>query len=277
MNKSIREKLVSFGKAAGALVDWAQQEETEAEHAEKSPSSPIAMFCDKLASALSAYGNEELPPEHPATALKALYKEMSDFVAAGAAPAGNSSAPPFGDSAAPPFGKSDDAPPIGEPPAEVPAPIVEPPVSPAPPADDVEKSDLKKRLADAEAIIKAERDTRALADMKTVLKSITTVAINPDADAPLFKRMQETDSVAYSRVMEILKGADAAGALSREIGSPLPGDKASGNVAWTTIEAEAETLRKSDPTGKITKHQAIDIIMKRRPDLVKQHNAEMGA
>jgi hypothetical protein len=247
MNKSIWKKLAELFKAE--------------EEAEKALPSPIAMFCEKLGEALKSYGEVELPPEHPAHALKALHKEMSDFLAA--APADDVPAEP-----APAEGAT-----AGKP-AEEPAWKSE--------KEGLAKRevDLAKKLADTEAILKAERDEHALAGMVTVLKSLKGVSVNPEGDAPIFKRLSEVDKAAYSRMMEILNGAAAVSALAeklgKDLGSPLPGDKQSANTAWMQIEAEADALVGKGET-KVTKAQAIDIVMKKRPDLVKQHYAETSA
>lgn len=254
MNKSIWKKLADVFKAE--------------EEAEKALPSPIAMFCEKLGDALKSYGGVELPPEHPAHALKALHKEMSDFLA---------SAP------------ADDVPAESEPAEGAPAESAE--GAPAEPAEEPawksEKAelakremDLAKKLADTEAVLKAERDQNALAGMVNVLKSLRGVSVNPEGDAPIFKRLSEVDKDAYTRMMEILNGADAVSALAekleKDLGSPLPGDKQSGNNAWALIEAEAAALVTKGENG-VTKAQAIDIVMKKRPDLVKQHYAETSA
>lgn len=251
MNKSLWKKLAEVFKAG--------------EEADKAFPSPIALFCEKLGAALTGYGDATLPKGHPAHALKALHKEMTDFLAS----APEETAP--ADAAQPEGAPSDEAGTKPNTPAEEPAWKA-----------DMAKREvaLAKKLADTEGVLKAERDAHALAGIVTVLKSLKGVSVNPEQDAPMFKRLSDVDKPAYDRLMEVLKGADAVSALattlSTDIGSPLPGDKQSANTAWAQIEAEAETLVGKGET-KVTKAQAIDIVMKKRPDLVKQHYAETSA
>jgi hypothetical protein len=188
---------------------------------------------------------------------------MGDFIAAGCSTA-KSEEPPVPET--PPV--------VEEPVVEVPVVVEEPNVEKAV-VEDVEKADLKKRLAETEEVLKAEREASALKDMITTLKSFSMISINPEADAPIFKSLKDTNAPTFDRLMEILKGADASVDLTKNIGSDLPGDKTSGNTAWARIEVEAEPLTKGE--NAVTKAQAIDIVMKRRPDLVKQHYAEQGA
>jgi len=228
---------------------------------------PWKSFHGKLDEALKVYGDGAgLAADHPLHALKALHKEMGDYIAAGCSTA-----------------KSEE-PPVPETPSVVEEPVVETPVVVEEPvvetpevakAEDVEKADLKKRLAETEEVLKAEREASALKDMITTLKSFSMISINPEVDAPIFKSLKDTNAPTFDRLMEILKGADASVDLTKTIGSDLPGDKTSGNTAWARIEVEAEPLTKGE--NAVTKAQAIDIVMKRRPDLVKQHYAEQGA
>lgn len=254
-NMVLREyvkKFTDLFKEAGALTDWAAQEEREHQIS--------ASFNDRLGKALES-GDLE--------AIKNLHKEMSSLIAAACGTMKSLETPAL----------------------ETPAALV-PPVSdtrrygdpdPSPTPEDVEKAAkliaLEKKLVETEEVLKSEREATALAAEVAILKSIKLVSVNPEADAPIFKSLKETNEVAYNRVMELIKGADAivatSTALTTDVGSPLPGDKQSGNTAWAQIEAEADTLRKEDP--KITKAKAIDIVMKKRPDLVTAHNAEMGA
>jgi hypothetical protein len=217
-------------------------------------------FHEKLGKAIAPYGDGAgLPSDHPLHALKALHKEMFEMMAGCG------------------MTKSEEPPAAEVPPVEVP-PVEVPPAEPTP--EDVEKAaklvDLEKKLADTEAVLKSERDATALAAEVTLLKSIKLVSVNPEADAPLFKSLKEANLPVYTRIMELIKGADAVvnatEALTTPVGSPLPGDSQSGKTAWLQIEAEAEVLRKED--SKITKAKAIDIVMKKRPDLVAKHNAE---
>lgn len=255
MKKSIWKRLAELFKEAeaGALADWANEEEQE--HGIKS-------FHGRLIKALEGFGTDEFPPEHPISALKTLCKEMGDYISA-------SAAPPAQGEPAPPAAPSGEG--LVKSAEEVAKAAADEAVVKA-------VADISKKLAETEAVLKAERDASALAAEVALLKSIKLVSVNPDADAPIFKSLKETNIAAYDRVMELIKGADAVAAASdliKEVGSPLSGDKQSGNTAWAQIEAEADALRKSDT--KVTKAQAIDIVMKKRPDLVKAHYEEQGA
>jgi hypothetical protein len=260
MKKSFLAKLKDLFKEAeaeaGPLADWAAQEEAEPEH---TLAQKLAAHCAKLGEAIGAYGDGEFPPEHPVHSLKALFKEMGDTVAAC-----NKSEEPDGDEGKPP----------------------------APPMGDITKSvevskretELAKKLADSEAelakrdaeLAKAREDA-AIAATTTELRKFAHVSVNPEADAPIFKSLSETNKAAYDRVMEILSGAEGVVSksnLTKEIGSPLPGD-GKADTAWAAIEAEADAMTKADP--KVTKAKAIDVVMKKRPDLVTQHLAAANA
>ena len=227
---------------------------------------PMKGFYSKLEEALKVYGDGAgLAADHPLHALKALHKEMGNYISAGCGTA-KSEEPPAEEPKA-----------VEEPPKVEEPPVVEPVVEKVA-VEDVEKADLKKRLAETEEVLKSEREARDLKDMIETLKSFSMISINPEQDAPIFKSLKDTNQPTFDRLMQILKGADATATatevLTKDIGSPLPGDKSSSNTAWMRIEAEAEPLTKGE--NAVTKAQAIDIVMKRRPDLVKQHYAEQG-
>lgn len=177
----------------------------------------------------------ELPEEHP---LKALHKELGDMVAA-------SAAAPLG-----PIAKKEE------------------PVS-------KREEELAKRLEGVEKTLQAERDTRALADTTVMLAKFKGVSIDPAKDAPIFKKLAESDKPSYDRILELLNGAEAvvakSQAIEKEIGSPLEGTgaKNASDEAWAAIDAEATAMVQKDVN--LTKEKAIDLVMKKRPDLVKQH------
>lgn len=232
-------------------------------------------FHSKLSSALSVYGaGDGLPADHPFHTLKALDKEMGDYISANCGTT-KSEDPPV------------ETPPAVEPPVEAPPAVEVPVVAEEPPVEKAEDpiakrlEELEKRAKDAEEALAIEKDANVVKAHVEVLKGLSSISVNPETDGPLFKSLSETNKAAYDRVMELLRGADAvaefSNLLSKQLGSDLPGDKTSSNTAWSRIEAEADELRKTESGKKISKHQAIDIVMKRRPDLVKQHNAEAGA
>jgi hypothetical protein len=239
----LREFITGVEKEAGPLSEWAEQEESEPEHA-TGMTEKLAAYCAKLGEAISGYGDGEFPPEHPVHSLKALFKEMGDTVSACNKAAETAKAAAVAKAA----------------------------------ADNIEISkrevELEKKLVETEKALAVERDAAALAKVSTELRKFSHVSVNPDADAPIFKKLADTDKPAYDRVIELLSGANAAvekGGLTKEIGSSQPGDGKVADVAWAAIEAEAATMVAADP--KVTKAKAIDIVMKKRPDLVKQHLA----
>lgn len=221
----------------------------------------VTAFHTKLGKAIEGYGDGAgLPADHPLHALKALHKEMGDVVMGCGTMAKSAEAP------------------VEEPVEEKPAEEAQ-----AESTESVEKSakivDLEKRLADKDAELAAERDKADLAGMVETLKCLKNVSINPETDAVIFKALRQREEPTFARVLEILKGADAvaeaSAALTTAVGSDLPGDKASGNTAWVQIEQEATELVKAN--RKVSKAQAIDVVMKKRPDLVKKHYEEQGA
>jgi hypothetical protein len=225
-----------------------------------------------LGEAIKAYGTHELPPEHPVHALKGIHERMGKDIAAKEAAAG----------CAPQVTKSDEDDPEDPMNADV-----------AKRMEAVEKTmvDLRKRAEDAEVkaktaeeratkaeeIAKAEKDARALETEKTALRKFRHVQIDVEKDAPVFKKLRETDQASYDAVMQKLTAAEAvaktARVLEHEIGSSLEGGP--GGSAWKEIEAEAEKLVSKDT--KLTKAKAIERVMETRTDLVKRYYAEDAA
>ena len=261
--KSLWKKFTEFvAKEAGALVDWAGQEESE----------HMGVFHQKMCKAL-----EGLAPEHPAFG---VLKEMGDYIAMRNAPAPPANEAPAAEgSEAPPAPAESEAAPMPDF-AKSAAVDVNKSIADAV-AEAIAKRDVEHaaRLAETEQVLKSERDAVALASHVAELRKFAHVSVNPEADAPVFKRLAETDRSAYDRVIELLKSADAVttttaanGPLTTEIGSPMPGDASTSN-AWAQIEAQAAELAKEDK--RITKAKAISIVMEKRPDLVKRHTAEV--
>lgn len=134
---------------------------------------------------------------------------------------------------------------------------------------------VEKRATDAEAIAKSERDARALDGMKTDLRKFQHVPVDVEKEAAGLLELKQAHPKAYETLMAKMAGveevAKAAKGLERDLGSPLGGD-GTGGSAWTQIESEAAAMVQKD--GKLTKAKAIDLVMKKRPDLVRKHNAE---
>jgi hypothetical protein len=234
-------------------------------------SNPVLAFCDKLNSAIQMYGDTELPPEHPIHSLRSLHKEMTDFVA-GTAP----SEAGEGEGEEPPKAEDD----ANQPPnsGEAPPPKEEKTEKAAEKTAEQQEADAQvaKRLADAEAELAANREAQALQEVTEVLKSFRNLTINSEADAPIFKSLAASAPDVYSRILEVLKSAEAQltdTLLLKEIGSGQQNARAGNLLAWSQIEAEADSMVAKGES--LTRAQAIDIVMKKRPDLVKQHYAEI--
>lgn len=228
-------------------------------------------FTTKLAEAIAAYGDtSKLPENHPVHSLKALHKEACDKLAAHSA-AKSAEAEAARKAAEAEAEADDDA-------------DAMPPDGAAPEMGEVTKSlvDLKKAVKDANAradaaekIAKAERDLRELGDVKTTLRKFKHVPFDVEKEAAIFKKLQDSDKASYDAVIEKLNAAEAqaklAKSLETDLGSPLHGINPDG--AWAQIEAEAEKIVAKGDKG-MTKHKAIDLVMKKRPDLVTKHYAE---
>lgn len=214
---------------------------------------------DGLGQAISAYGDaSKLPAEHPVHKLMALHKDLGAKLAAYGTQPGDGGLESFNS-----------------------VPMVNKREEFTKAVDDAVKkatADLVKRTAEAETIAKTERDARLVEKKAGELRKLSSLSIDIEKDAPLFKKLEDAAPDAYKRVTEILAGADAmaktAAVLERELGSPLGGDAAS--TAWKEIEAEADKLMAKDAGGKLSKAKAIDVVMKKRTDLVKRYYAEKG-
>ena len=253
---------------------WAQMADVfKRKAAEPDEDDQMKAFHGKLGKAIEAYGDGAgLPSDHPLHALKALHKEIGDVMAGCSTQKSADETVPV-ETPAPV--EEPVIPPVEEP---APAPVEEP----APSAEDVEKAakvvELSKALDVAKAELAAEREKADMKEMIDLLKSLNRVSINPEADAPIFKSLKGQNEPAYNRVIELLKSADAVAALTdaitKTVGSDQGGDGKT-NDAWTQIEREAAELQKSDE--KITKAQAITVVMAKRPELVRKHYEEQGA
>lgn len=132
---------------------------------------------------------------------------------------------------------------------------------------------LEKRVTDAEAIAKAERDLRLNGEQIAVLKSLKCVSVDVEKDAAILRKLHESDTPAYDRVIALLKGADALvekSAMFQAFGSSM---NSNGGDAWSQIEAKAATLVEKSTSG-LTKEQAIEKVMLDNPTLVKEYRAQ---
>lgn len=229
--------------------------------------SALKAFHEKLGSVIGTYGDGAgLPADHPLHALKALHKEMGDHLTKCSKEAEaeaeaikarkEAEAEAEADAALGPIRKSNAA------------------ISKAFVKLEKAVEAANARAEAAEKIAKSEREARAVEIQKAALRKYSGVPVNPDTDAAMLHTLAESHPEIAKRVTEILNGADEAikkGRLFDEVGSPRVGDAGS-DTAWALIEAEAEKVIQKSST-KLTKEQAIDAVMKSRPDLVKQYRA----
>lgn len=135
----------------------------------------------------------------------------------------------------------------------------------------------ESRAAKAEKIAKELKASNDLAARKTaVAKAASHLSVDVEKDAAVFQKLAETDPAAYDRVMQIIGGANEAvkkSDLFKEFGTERGG--ATAGTAWAQIEELAKG-RVAKAEGKLTIHKAIDLVMRERPDLVRQHYAEKG-
>lgn len=135
----------------------------------------------------------------------------------------------------------------------------------------------EERAASAETIAKRERDARELDGVKVELRKFDKLGIDVEKEAPDYFAMKQSNESAYKSMLEKLSAVQArtakADTLEQELGSSQGGTGE--GTAWATIEAEAEKIVAKGDKG-MTKHKAIDIVMKKRPDLVKKYYAESG-
>lgn len=210
----------------------------------------------KLTDAIAAYGEAELPAEHPVHSLKALHKEMSDYLKE----AESACKEAEGESEA-----------EGEAEAEAEGEMPEGHVTKS--KVNKREVELAKKLESVEKALGEQIEKAALAEQSAELRKFRGVSVNPETDAPIFKSLKTVQPETYARVMEILKAADesvaTSGVLTSTLGSPNAGAPIN-ESAWAEIEKEAESLVQKSET-KLTKAQAIDVVMKKRPDLVKRH------
>ncbi len=303
--------LIAKDAEAGPLKDWASQEETEPAHKPGAPvpSGPAAPSKEadaahkeaeaahatmkahalKLGEAIAAYGDtSKLSDNHPVHSLKALHSELTQKVAAHEAAMKEAEAHKQAEAEA-------EARKAAEAEAEADADAGDdddddddddgdgPTVNKRQVTqiqkqlvDLQKKADAaEKRAADAEKIAKGERELRELEGEKTVLRKFAHMRIDVEKEAGTFLKLRTSDKSLYDQMIaklassnEIVKKAEQV--LAQDIGSDAHGGGAS---AWAVIEAEADKLvQKSDKP--ISREKAIDRVMKLRPDLVREYNAE---
>src|SRR5579864_943225 len=128
---------------------------------------------------------------------------------------------------------------------------------------EVEKA--RKDAEEAKAIAKKLQDDAAVAKARVTVAKFASLGVDVEKDALVMKSLEETAPETYKRVCEILGGAEALVSKSRAFDT-IGTDRTGSGDAWAKIEALAAELV-SKGAGKVTKHKAIDQVMKARPDL----------
>jgi hypothetical protein len=137
-----------------------------------------------------------------------------------------------------------------------------------------EFAELKKRTEEAEAIAKAEREARLLADFtKRAEAELPNTSGKPEEKGALLKRLSEKlEKADFETVLTQLKKADKAMAPNfREVGS----GRAVEGSARAQLEARAQEIRKSDP--RATSTSALARAMDENPELHKQWVDELNS
>jgi len=126
-----------------------------------------------------------------------------------------------------------------------------------------------KTLADKLA---AEKDARILKEFEEKAKSYGHLGEDATKLAKVLKSVHDADPENGKAVEEILKAANSKieeGSLFEEKGTT--GGINAGADAWTKIEKTAEEVAKKE---SISKAEAIDLVLKRNPELYKEYEDE---
>lgn len=137
-----------------------------------------------------------------------------------------------------------------------------------------EREALKKRLDDAEAVIKVERDNRMNGEILTVLKGFKKTSVNFDTDVAHFRKMRDTDPAMYERTIAIMKAAEdqlVSSAAYQDFGTRRGTGEGS---AHGQLVAKAEQLMEKSKE-KMSKEQAFDKVCLDNPKLVAAYRAEL--
>lgn len=122
----------------------------------------------------------------------------------------------------------------------------------------------EERVAEAEAIAKAERAERLRRDRIEKAGQLPMISTNRDRLGELIGKVEENlDLEDAAEVWDLLSKANAALAesnLFNEIGSH--------STVAPSLEAAAESIRKEDPT--LTKEQAVAVALDRNPHLYEE-------
>lgn len=129
-----------------------------------------------------------------------------------------------------------------------------------------------KSLADK---LKEERDARVLKEFEEKAKSYGHLGQDAKELAVVLKSVHDADPDNSSKVEAILKAANSKieeGNLFKESGTTGNGSGIAGADAWAKIEKHAEKVCEDDP--KIDKAEAIDLVLKKHPDLYREYQDE---
>jgi len=143
--------------------------------------------------------------------------------------------------------------------------------------EEMEKSasDAKKRVAEIEEVLKAERTARADEEAIEKAKAWSYLGLEADKVGPALRKLAEVDSDLAKSVQEALSSVNAqaeSANIFAEIGK-------SANPATGNAYDQLTSLAKSATEGKkgVTFEQAFSEAVLANPDLYKQYLSEKGA
>lgn len=148
-------------------------------------------------------------------------------------------------------------------------PAVDPVVKGMTPEAQVAFAALQKRLDDAEALAKLEREERLTKEYVAKATEFTSLGVVPEELGPVLKAIAAVSPEQYTKLETTLKSASTAIAKSpllKEVGAGGQGESSS---AWNKIEKKAEEVRKSN--SSLTKEQAQAKVMKEEPELYNEY------
>jgi len=143
--------------------------------------------------------------------------------------------------------------------------------------EEMEKSasDAKKRVAEIEEVLKAERTARADEEAVEKAKAWSFLGLEADKVGPALRKLAEVDSDLAKSVEEALSSVNAqaeSANIFAEIGKS--GNPASGN-AYDQLTSMAKSATESKKG--VTFEQAFSEAVLANPDLYKQYLSEKGA
>lgn len=140
-----------------------------------------------------------------------------------------------------------------------------------------EKEDQDKQNKELRDQVKKEQDLRITKEfVEKVEKELSNLSIDKNELGKVLKSVADISKEDSEKLLKTLKAADEQvkkSALFSEIGSNVPVNK--GQDAWAKIEKEAEEISKKD--SKISKSEAIDLVIKQKPELYNEYRKEKDA